>query len=243
MDGYGYGGYDDAIKEAIEQSTNNKVYFMRVNEWNSEEYPLEDYDDHYINYDGVDKEVAVYDEDRNFKHGQTLIVFQNRTNSFGRQDVILLREVGTMKANGEPFKESLRKYLPRNVFRTNQNLWDEEEQVKAIKQKYFDNRERSALFVDVVYGEKVPVLKIKRIEETPEDWECGICREGKDELPIVQLRCGGNHIFHSVCVKAWGKTKVERDEETTCPMCVRVVSSTSSQEPASQQTPIGMDIT
>jgi len=36
----GYGGYDDAIKEAIEESTNNKVYFMKVNEYDEEEYPL-----------------------------------------------------------------------------------------------------------------------------------------------------------------------------------------------------------
>lgn len=86
------------------------------------------------------------------------------------------------------------------------------------------------------------VLKIKRISEVPEDWECGICREGKDERPVLKLRCGGDHIFHSICAKEWGKTKLKRKERTTCPMCVQVVSSTSSQEPESQQTPIGMDI-
>jgi hypothetical protein len=88
----------------------------------------------------------------------------------------------------------------------------------------------------------IPVLKIKRIEEVPEDWECGICREGKDERSVFKFRCGGDHIFHSICAKEWGKTKVKRYEQTTCPMCVRVVSSTASQEPESQQTPIGMDI-
>ena len=85
------------------------------------------------------------------------------------------------------------------------------------------------------------VLKIKRFPELPEDWECGICREGKDERPVLKFRCGGDHIFHCICAKEWGKTKLKRREQTTCPMCVRVVSSTASQEPESQQTPIGMD--
>lgn len=87
------------------------------------------------------------------------------------------------------------------------------------------------------------VLKIKRFPELPEDWECGICREGKDERSVLKFRCGGDHIFHSICAKEWGKTKAKRREQTTCPMCVRVVSSTASQEPESQQTPIGMDTT
>jgi hypothetical protein len=86
------------------------------------------------------------------------------------------------------------------------------------------------------------VLKIKRFPELPEDWECGICREGQDERPVLKLRCGGDHIFHSICAKEWGKTKLKRREQTTCPMCARVVSSSGSQEPESQQTPIGMDI-
>ena len=235
--------YDEiAIKDEIEEFTNKKVYFMKVNEFDYDEYSLYD-DDHKISLDGMDKEVAVYDEDRNFKHGQTFIVFQDRSNSYAPSDVILLRYVGTMKADGEPHRESLRKYLPRNVFRTFQHVWDEVEQLELIKRKYYENREHHAFFVDVVLEEKTFVLMIKRIEEVPEDWECGICREGKDERPVIQLRCGGDHIFHSICAKEWGKTKVRRDEETTCPLCVRVVSSTASQEPESQQTPIGMDTT
>lgn len=148
-----------------------------------------------------------------------------------------------MKENGEPYREHLRQYLPQNIFKHDQLLWNEQAQLDIIRQYYFACHKSHIKINYVVYVEKPVVLKIKRIEEVPEEWECGICREGKDERPVIQLRCGGDHIFHSICAKEWGKTKRKRDEKTTCPMCVRVVSSTASQEPESQQTPIGMDTT
>jgi hypothetical protein len=149
---------------------------------------------------------------------------------------LLLRQIGQRNSDGVAFVGD--EWFPENAFHN--PFFRGDIGIAKLQERYLELAKR-AFFFAVAYEPRKEVLKIKRISEVPEDWECGICREGKDERPVLKLRCGGDHIFHSICAKEWGKTKVRRDEETTCPMCVRVVSSTASQEPESQQTPIGID--
>jgi hypothetical protein len=87
--------------------------------------------------------------------------------------------------------------------------------------------------------QKIPVLKIHRVSQLPEDWDCGVCQDKTtDENPVVKMRCGGEHIFHKKCVKKWSRICIEQGRKADCPLCRRIVVSTSSQEPESQQTPI-----